>query len=34
VLNLAEAANELLRLVKTGEFRLDKEISDRSDPGT
>ena len=29
VLNLAEAANELLRLVKTGEFRLDKEISDR-----
>jgi Fic family protein len=29
VLNLAEAANELLRLVNTGEFRLDKEISDR-----
>jgi len=28
VLNLAEAANELLRLVKTGEFHLDKEISD------
>lgn len=28
VLNLAEAANELLRLVKTGEFRLAKEISD------
>jgi Fic family protein len=29
VLNLAEAANELLRLVKTGEFRLAKEVSDR-----
>jgi Fic family protein len=29
VLNLAEAANELLRLVKIGEFRLTKEISDR-----
>ncbi len=29
VLNLADAANELLRLVKTGEFRLDKEVSDR-----
>ena len=28
VLNLAEAANELLRLVKTGEFRLAKEVSD------
>jgi Fic family protein len=28
VLNLAEAANELLRLVKTREFRLAKEISD------
>jgi Fic family protein len=28
VLNLAEAANELLRLVKTGEFHLAKEISD------
>jgi len=28
ILNLAEAANELLRLVKTGEFRLAKEISD------
>src|SRR5262249_16249372 len=27
VLNLAEAANELLRLVKTREFRLAKEIS-------
>ncbi len=29
VLNLAEAANELLRLVGTGGFRLVKEISDR-----
>ncbi len=29
VLNLAEAANELLRLVNAREFRLDKEISDR-----
>jgi hypothetical protein len=29
VLNLAEAANELLQLVKTGEFRLAKEVSDR-----
>jgi hypothetical protein len=29
VLNLAEAANELLQLVKAREFRLDKEISDR-----
>jgi Fic family protein len=29
VLNLAEAANELLQLVKTGEFRLAKGISDR-----
>jgi len=29
VLNLAEAANELLRLVKTGGFRLAKEVSDR-----
>ena len=29
VLNLAEAANELLRLVKAREFRLAKEISDR-----
>jgi Fic family protein len=29
VLNLAEAAKELLRLVKTGEFRLDKPTSDR-----
>lgn len=28
VLNLAEAANELLQLIKRGEFRLDKEISD------
>src|SRR5882724_12763120 len=28
VLNLAEAANELLQLVKAREFRLDKEISD------
>jgi hypothetical protein len=29
VLNLAEAANELLRLVNAREFRLDKVISDR-----
>ncbi|MCM3885202.1 cell filamentation protein Fic [Frankia sp. R82] len=29
ILNLAEAANELARLVRTGEFRLSKEISDR-----
>ncbi len=29
VLNLAEAANELLRLVTAREFRLDKETSDR-----
>jgi len=29
ILNLAEAANELLRLVKDREFRLAKEISDR-----
>ena len=29
MLNLAEAANELLRLVKTGGFRLAKEVSDR-----
>jgi len=28
VLNLAEAANELLRLVKTGEFHLAKDVSD------
>ncbi len=28
ILNLAEAANELSRLVKTGEFRLAKEVSD------
>ena len=29
MLNLAEAANEFLRLVGTGGFRLVKEISDR-----
>lgn len=29
VLNLAEAAKELTRLVKSGEFRLDKPTSDR-----
>lgn len=29
ILNLAEAANELARLVRTNEFRLAKEISDR-----
>lgn len=29
VTNLAEASNELVRLVKSGEFRLDKPTSDR-----
>jgi hypothetical protein len=29
ILNLAEAASELLRMVKSGEFRLGKEVSDR-----
>jgi Fic family protein len=29
ILNLAEAANELVRLVKSGEFRLNKDVSDR-----
>lgn len=29
ILNLAEAANELLRLIRSHEFRLAKEISDR-----